>query len=598
MSNTTINVDKSSTQETNPEPFDKDFGNYTYPLSLLGYNFTTGNYNIKMTATNAIGTSVLSNIVNFTIVSPTIPSNLTGTVNGTIVLLSWDVSSSGSGPITSFDIQYFITGGSVTTLNVLVGSAPIVNGKYTYSLNPTPSLLPSTIYNIQVRARNSFGPSGYSTPPISVTTAQQSTAPSTPYDVSGNPNTTSILLDWLVADQGFPPPITAFDISYNSGGTIFHTTYNPPSSPIPLTYFYELTGLQILTLYYIQINATNSSGLSSAYSTQIKLTTLTNSQNWYGYPNSTSPSYIYTNVPTIFFPSISLNPNISVVTPESNDNWTLGTTGNLYTTYPVSVPSVRDSLTSLTGGVLGNYWENINGILTTKYPIYIFISQIISPNSVPTPPVLGQPDQIDISYNSVVLTWTVASDGSSLITSFNISYSPSNSLNVLVSLTGKPSPGTFTYTLNGLNTNTIYDISLNAVNSFGASAFSNTIQVTTSQIPGQGSWYLITGNTNPNLPGSFIFSNAPKILFSSFILDSTISTGTGSDGWVTLQNGYLSTIDIPSTTNPYSISMPESYSSSQGFDTSGLTPGPYWQVIGGILTTQYPVVFKIGQIST
>lgn len=586
MSNTTINVPKSSTQETIPDPNNPNFGNYTYPLSLLGHNFTTGAYNIKMTATNAVGTSAVSNIVNFTISPPSIPTNLVGTANGSIVSLSWNVSSPGSGPITSFDISYN-SGASPTTLNVPVGSAPIVSGKYTYNL----SLQPGTTYTIQVRANNSFGSSNYCNT-IQVTTAQQSRAPSVPSDVTGQPNTTSILLEWNVTDPGYPPPVTSFDISYNSGGTTSHATYNniqQSSSP----YFYELTGLQPTTLYHIQINATNSSTLVSAYSTEIQVTTLNRSQNWYGYPNSTTPTYIYTTATTIFFQSISLNPSISGVVPEPNDNWTLGTTGNLYTTYPVNVPLVKDSLTSLTGGVLGSYWQDINGILTTQYPIYIFSSQIIILDSVPSTPVLQDP-ATDISYNSALLTWTVASDGSSPITKFNIKFSPSDTTQeVLIGSVTNYGNGTFSYTLNNLQQNTIYNLSVNAVNSVGGSLYSNVITIQTLQ--NTGNWILVNQTSNiiyPDLPTQFIYSNATKILFSSFIINNSITSAQGQDNWVTNANGYLVAI-INNTTSP--ISMPESYSSSNL--PQGTTFGNYWQNINGVITTQYPVVFKIGQIS-
>ena len=583
MSNTIINIPADETSETIPDPNNPNLGNYTYFLSLLGNNFTTGNYNIKMTATNAAGTSAQSNTLPFTITPPDTPTNLIGIPTDTTISLSWNVANSGSGSITSFDISYNPVGSTQSPIVINNPSSP-----YNYTLT---GLTATTTYNISVKASNSFGSSGYCTA-IQVTTTTPQRVPSVPSNISGQPSVNSISLTWQISDPGVPSTITRVDISYNPVGSIQSPiVINNPSFP----YNYTLTGLNTTTSYNIQINATNAAGTSAYSSPVTTVTTLSQSQNWYGYPDATNPTYIYTNVSTIFFPSILLNPSISQVTPDANDNWVTRTTGNLYTTYPVSAPLAKDSFSNLpiTGsGVLGSFWQVINGILTTQYPIYFKSSQIIAPNTLPSTPVLAAGS--DITTSSVLLTWTVASDGSSPITSFNISYSNNPLLNILVGATGKPSAGTFTYTLTGLNPNTMYDISLNAVNSVGASpSYSNTITITTPQISGQGSWYLINQTTSPvdaNLPNLFIFSNAPKILFASFILDPTITSATGSDGWITQQSGNLYTSNT--------ISMPGSYSSSEGFSTSGLTPGLYWQVVDNVLTTQYPVVFKIGQRST
>jgi len=185
---------------------------------------------------------------------PSSPSNLQGTViNCTQIDLTWQDNS---GDETNFIVERKKEGDCCFSVKATLPSSTTVYSDTTLSAN--------TKYYYRVKAKNSFGDSGYSNE-INLTTPPCGTPPSAPTNLTASViSTTEVSLSWTDAsdnEDGFKVE------RKESGGT-----YSEIKTLSAGTTSYSDTGLSPNTTYYYRIRAFNSYGTSS-YSNEASATT-------------------------------------------------------------------------------------------------------------------------------------------------------------------------------------------------------------------------------------------------------------------------------------------------------------------------------------
>jgi hypothetical protein len=245
----TIVIDKSTITST------------SYAMTGLANNTT---YYWRVNATNSGGTSAWSTAWSFTTVpappaAPTLSSPTNGATNISVTpTLTWNASTGA----TSYGLQVSTSSSFSTTV---VNQTGITNASY-----PVSGLAGSTTYYWRVNATNAGGTSAWSTPVWSFTTVAGA-PPAIPTLRSPSNNATNVLktptLRWYTStgaisyrvqvstDQQFST--TKVNVSGSS------TSYTVPSS----------NALSGSTVYYWRVNATNSAGVTSGWSTVWKFTT-------------------------------------------------------------------------------------------------------------------------------------------------------------------------------------------------------------------------------------------------------------------------------------------------------------------------------------
>jgi hypothetical protein len=272
------------------------------------------------------------------------------------VLLTWTPNGSPCTGITSYNLY---------ENNILID----IFNSGTTSFSKT-NFMPSTSYSYYIIALSSYGSS-----PSSNTLSF--VPPSIPEIDEIIGTSYSLEITWKIQTIGIPTPMSSFNINFTDGITDNHYLLQNPTTPGTLTYTTIIQyGINPSTTYNVTINGTNQI-LSSNYCDTYEVTTEITTGNWYLVSSGPNSPYIYTISDTIFFNSILIDPTITTITPGTDDYWgDYGTTGDIGTDYAISVPAVFSLNTGLTGGVLGIYWQLIDGVLKTQYPIYFNNSQI------------------------------------------------------------------------------------------------------------------------------------------------------------------------------------------------------------------------------
>ena len=214
-------------------------------------------YAVTVTASDSMDTATATVTISVTDVDepPTAPAApaVAGVSGSTTSLtVSWTApGNTGKPAIASYDLQYrqgnsgdFTNGPQDAT-----GTSATITG-----------LMASTLYQVQVRATNAEGDSGWSasgsgTTGTTGTTATAPVAPAAPTVVAVTGSSTSLAVSWIApADGG--SAITSYDLQYQQDGSTDWTNGPQNATGTSAT----IMSLTAGTLYQVQVRATNAEG--------------------------------------------------------------------------------------------------------------------------------------------------------------------------------------------------------------------------------------------------------------------------------------------------------------------------------------------------
>jgi outer membrane protein OmpA-like peptidoglycan-associated protein len=225
-----------------------DAGTLTNPYTISGLtNGTT--YSIKLRATNAIGTSLVSDTYSATPISkPGSPSRIQVAVAPGAATVSWLAPATDGGGA--------ITGYTASAYNVATGGSAAASCSTTTALTcEITGLTNGTTYFFAVTATNSVGTGVASSPRVSAAPSAPPAAP-TNLSITAGSNYLSVAFTAAVADAN--APVLSYQYSLN-GGTSWVTSA-AASSPV------IISGLTNGTVYPVTLRATSAVGFGAVSS--------------------------------------------------------------------------------------------------------------------------------------------------------------------------------------------------------------------------------------------------------------------------------------------------------------------------------------------
>ena len=216
-------------------------------------------YDYEVRAVNPAGESDWSAVVTAATTDPTAPDmpSLTATAGATNIMLAWTAPDSNGADISGYDIDVSGDGSAWSDL-----STPAAGDT---SYNHTP-LDPGTMNYYRIRAMNSVGYSDWSASEMATVPAVAPDKPSLTATADG----TTIKLSWIAPASNGGAAITGYTVQVSSTGTSgWGTLANKAAADTS----HDHTGLAAGTTRYYQISATNSAGLTSAWSDLASATT-------------------------------------------------------------------------------------------------------------------------------------------------------------------------------------------------------------------------------------------------------------------------------------------------------------------------------------
>ena len=207
----------------------------------------------RVTASNAAGTSVPSNVVTLTVAGagvPTPPSSVTATANFTTINVSWSGARSTSTAITDYIVEYSVNGGSSWVV--------FADGVSTSTTASLPNMPANIAVSVRIRSVNSFGQSAPSGIATAVPRAQP-TAPDAPTAVQAIAGDARASVRWVAPTNNGGSVVTSYTVRSNpSGGTCVVTvTSNTSLSCV-------VASLSNGTEYTFSVTATNAIGTSAS----------------------------------------------------------------------------------------------------------------------------------------------------------------------------------------------------------------------------------------------------------------------------------------------------------------------------------------------
>jgi hypothetical protein len=484
----------------------------------------------------------------------TTPSQVTGvsTTSGPLpgnIVVSWGQPNTGGSPITSYTLQYRVSGTGGWTTIPSIGTTPT---NYTIT-----GLANGTTYDIQVAAVNIPGQGPYSNIVIGVTFG----APQSPTGLSGQHGNAQVILTWTPGYNG-GTPITGYLVerSTSSSGP---WTQLPTGSTTPS---YTAIGLTNGTLYFFRVSGINVVGTGPP-STQTSVTPSTtpgpaiitssascdNRQvlvTW----SSTSPPVDTGGAPILSY-------NVQYSTSATGESWLTPTPSS------VTAPTTSYTFTGLTNGIPYYFQvqaENMNGVgpYSSQTPSSTAISSI-------TPQAPSPITTTAITSSSISLSWTAPTNtGGNPVTGYYIYWSQVSSTGTIVppinsyDTTSSVTPPATTYTITGLTYATLYGVQISSISCSGVGPISApTLYVTTSSIPPSAPTNVTISGCNSGYTDSVILTwTAPVDNGGSPITNyivyyrTTSSVGT----WYTYNtnsNATTAIVPLPSSNTSYDFKV-------------------------------------------
>ena len=342
---------------------------------------------------------------------------------------------------TTVTVNYTSTDASNVLLNatysLFYGSTTYATTSYPTKTIVATNLTPNTQYYFYLKATNAFGSS------LPITLINKSTTLQSPAILGIKSITTNSAI------VAFNPPTSASDGTYydtSINGLSFGRNYYPKTT-------INVAGLSPNTNYYITTIATNINGVSQD-SNGINITTLPNPPST-SYPYTINAQVISNTIVNIYFTTSPGNGRITSYNVISNP-------GSI-TASGTSSPITVSGLTPNTSYTFTMYSVNNQGVST------------MSDSTLP------------VTTNTIISPPTNLYVVNSTPTSITISFTrPNGSVNYYVA-TANPGgilgfSSSSPITISGLSQNATYSISLKAVDNYGISNASNTINTTTSTI--------------------------------------------------------------------------------------------------------------------
>ena len=411
-------------------------------------------YEVQVRATNSLGDSdwSTSGTAKTTSTAPDTPT-LTVTVrSATSLLASWTEPDDNGEPITGYDLQYRTTATSTPTWSQVDDQT---DTSYTIA-----GLSLETEYEVQVRATNSVGDSGWSTSGIATTTSTVPYAPAAPTVTVLS--ATSLSVSWTAPSDDGGETITGYDLQYRETGTTDWTQVDDQTGTS-----YTITGLSAGTEYEVQVRATNSLG-DSDWSTSGTATT-----------TSTAP-----DTPTL---TVTVRSATSLLASwsEPDDN------GETITGYDLQYRETGTSDWTQVSDQTGTSYTITGLSLETEYEVQVRATNSVgdsgwssSETATTTSTVPYTPDAPTVtvrSATSLLVSWTAPSDdGGETITGYDLQYRETGTSD----WTQVDDQTGTSYTITGLSLETEYEVQVRATNSLGDSGWSSSeAATTTSTVP-------------------------------------------------------------------------------------------------------------------
>ena len=227
----------------------------------------TSSYTVTVTATDtSSATAVATVTISVTDVDEPPDAPATPTVSAvpdstTSLTVSWAAPANAGKPaIASYDVQYRLSGDTAWT-----DGPQNVAGTFTTITN----LTANTLYEVQVRAANDEGDSGWSTPPGSGrTNAPGTSAPGEPESLTARAGDTQVTLIWTPPALDGGAPIERYQYRHSAGSTVASGTdwMDAPNANADGSFADErsvtVTGLDNGRQYAFEVRAVNSAAVN------------------------------------------------------------------------------------------------------------------------------------------------------------------------------------------------------------------------------------------------------------------------------------------------------------------------------------------------
>ena len=252
-------TDGGSTWTVDDDAFTLTFSGSTGTYSTI-YVTNGTTYSGRVSATNAVGTSSVSNVVTFTPAG--VPAAITDAtvtaVGDQSMTATFTVPNNGGSAITGYTIEYSTDGGSTWTVDDDAFTLTFSGSTGTYS---TIYVTNGTTYSGRVSSTNAVGTSSVS----NVVTVTPMTVPGAPTGLAATaPAAPDVSLSWFAPIETGGSAITDYVVEYSNDSGSTWTTFADGTSA---TLTAIVTGLGKGTSYTFRVSAVNAAGTGTASST-------------------------------------------------------------------------------------------------------------------------------------------------------------------------------------------------------------------------------------------------------------------------------------------------------------------------------------------